>query len=129
MSRFEGLDVAVVADLCERGFQLVDSAKCVSGSMLPVSYSGYSQCFQYKSGSIANFKEVFITSCHYDSDAEDYVLSVMVHKFAESGEYFVDSESLVYKYIPANRISEYLRQQGIYTREEREQKLRERRRA
>ena len=121
MNRFEGLGVEVVADLCERGFQLVDTAKCINGSMLPVDkYHKYSQCFEYKTGSIANFKEVFITYCHYDSDAEEYILSVVVHKFAESGEWYVDSESLVYKQVPVSRISEYLRQQGILTTEERE---------
>lgn len=127
MNRFKGLNVMVVADLYERGFQLVNEAKLLSASMLPVKQmSDLGTCFAYKQGSIANFKEVYITWCQYDSDAEDYILSVIVHTFAESGEWFVDSESLVYRHIPVSSISEYLRQQGIYTKEEVKARIEER---
>lgn len=128
MGRFDVLSATTVADLYERGFHLVESAKCLSGSMLPVDkYHEYAECFEYKQGSIANFKEVYITWVSYDSDAEDNILSVVTHRFAESGEWYVDSESLIYKHIPEKHISEYLRQQGVYTREEVNARIEERR--
>lgn len=128
MSRFDNMKATTVADLYERGFSLVDSEHIVSGSMLPVKqYHDIHECFVWKSGSIANFREIFITWMTWDSDIEEYVLTVTIHKFSESGEWFVDSESLIRKCIPESRLPEFLRSMYIYTQAERELERKERR--
>ena len=126
MSRFDNMKATTVADLYERGFSLVDSEHIISGSMLPVKqYMDINECFVWKSGSIANYREVFITWMNWDSEAEEYILSVTIHTCAESGEWFVDHESLVRKYIPESHIQDFLRKNFIYTKAEREAKIRE----
>lgn len=116
MCNFDNMKATTVADLYERGFSLVEHEKLINGSMLPVKqYCDIDKCFVRKSGSIANFKEIFITWMTWDSDADEYVLSVMIHTFSESGEWFVDSESLTRKYVPESRIAEFLRSMHIYT--------------
>ena len=128
MCNFDMLQATTIADLCERGFQLTDSATMISASMLPVrEFSKIGTCFAYKSGSIANFREIYITYASYDDEAEEYILSVVEHTFAESGEWYVDSESVVYKRIPESHISEYLRNKYIFTKQEYIQHIEERR--
>lgn len=128
MSRFDSLKASTVADLMARGFHLVDSEHFVRGSMLPVEkFTELRECFVYKTGSIANFTEMFITWVSYDEDEEDNIISICIHDFAESGEWFVDHESLVYKHVPEKNISEFLRQKGLLTREEWQAREEERR--
>lgn len=128
MSRIDLLKASTVADLMSRGFYLADKDHLIAGSMLPIKQSNdFHQCFVYKSGSIANFTEMFITWVEYDSDTEDNIISICIHDFAESGEWYVDHESLVYKHIPEKSISEFLKGKGLLTREERQARLEERR--
>lgn len=128
MSRFDLLKAETIADLMARGFYLSEKEHLISGSMLPIQQTtNFRNCFVYKSGSIANFTEMFITWVEYDSDAEDNIISICIHDFAESGEWYVDHESLVYKHIPEKNISEFLKGKGLLTREERQARLEERR--
>lgn len=128
MSKFDNMKATTVADLYERGFSLVDSEHIISGSMLPVKqYMDIRECFVWKTGSIANFREVFITWMAWDSEDEEYILSVTIHEFSESGEWCGDHESLIYKEVPESRIQDFLRRYYIYTKAEREAEMKERR--
>ena len=128
MNRFDTLKAETIADLMARGFYLSEKEHLISGSMLPIQQStDFHTCFVYKSGSICNFVEMFITWVTYDSEADDNIISICIHTFSESGEWYVDQESLIYKHIPEKSISEFLRQKGILTREERQARIEERR--
>ena len=118
----------VLEDLFRRGFRF-DDFKPYSGSMLPIKEcSEYKDVLVYREGSIANFREIVITYISREEDIEGNKLDVahiFEHSFSESGEYYVDHETMNYYMRPVKDLANMLCAKGIMTHEEYEQHRKE----